>query len=114
MQLLRRMGFSLFVALGLAFVGGGVAWGQPTIERRYRQVEGSAEVGLQATVVGSGGAIGDTFLGAVFTLQGGHYRPLAAVFQLGVGAGLGEDPADPDKTKAGEQLWMGLGARFRP
>lgn len=114
MQPLSRMGSSLALALGMVVLGGGVAWGQPTIERRHHQKEGSAELGLQATVVGSGGAIGDTFLGAVVTVQGGHFRPLAAVFQLGLGAGLAEDPEDPDKTRVGEQVWVGLGARFRP
>ena len=110
----NRTGCWLSLSLFLDVIGGGSAWGQPSVKRELKHAEGSAELGMQATVVGSGGDLSTTFLGAVLTLQGSHYGPLAAVFQVGLGAGLGDDPADPEKTRVGEQGWMALGARFRP
>jgi len=86
----------------------------PRVERERRAPFSAAELGFQALVVGSGGHTQGTFLGATATLQAGRYRPLAGVFQLGAGAGLDEDPADPETTRTAGQFWMALSARLRP
>lgn len=114
MQPRRSCVFVLAALLGMSVFFEGAAEGQVVLGRQHRGSEGSAEVGLQAMVVGSGGSTSDTFLGAVVTVQGGHLRHFSVLFQLGIGAGLGEDPEDPGKTRAGEQAWVGLGARLRP
>lgn len=101
-------------ALFLTLAAGGVARAEPVLHQQAERGQGSLELGLQGTVVGSGGEFAGTFVGPVLTLQGSHYRPFAAVFQLGVGAGLDDDPADPESTRVGAQAWVALGARLRP
>ena len=84
-----------------------------SLRANLRQPYSSAEVGFGAAVAGKGGNLAVTFLGPVFTLQGGHYRPIVAVVHAGLGAALDEAP-DTGKTRTSEAFILGLGARVRP
>ena len=91
----------------------------PQIVRVKRKAWSAAELGFGGSVV----ADGVTFLGPVITLQGGHYRPLVGVFQLGAGVALYKKPIpdpvyaplDPeaDPTENAAMFYIGLGARVR-
>jgi len=89
------------------------------IAKQKRKAWSAAELGFGGTVV----ADGVTFLGPVLTVQGGHYRPIVGVFQLGVGVALYEDPipdpvyaagsSDADPTERNALFYIGLGIRVR-
>ncbi len=107
----------LALTCGLILLGGSAparGAAPPSVKASHAKQTSSVELGLQGTAVGSGGSLQTTFLGAVITLQGAQYWPVSAMFQFGVGAGLDEDPQDPDSSRATDQFWMALGARLRP
>ena len=84
-----------------------------TVKASLRQPTSSAELGFGAAAVGKGGDLAVTFLGPVFTLQAGHWRPIVAVVHAGMGAALDEAP-DTGKSRANEAFLLALGARVRP
>ena len=113
-----------------ALVGGLVlglarpALGQPApplqgVTKQRTRAWSAAELGFQGTVI----ADGVFFLGPVVTVQGGHFRPLVGVFQLGAGVALYKDPipdpmyapTDPEAnpTEQSAMFYLGLGARVR-
>ncbi|MFH2008312.1 MAG: hypothetical protein ABI333_17135 [bacterium] len=112
---------------GVSVMAGSVAHAAPaapaapaaTVKKSADKGWSSVEVGFQGTVIGDKGKIGLTYLGPVFTLQGGNIPYLAGVFQFGVGAALyGDDIPDPADPTAGgrgvsEVFYLGLGARLR-
>jgi hypothetical protein len=106
--------------LGLAGIAQAAPDTPPTfIAKQKRKAWSAAELGFGGTIV----ADGVTFLGPVLTVQGGHYRPLVGVFQLGVGVVLYNDPipdqvyaaTDPqaDPTERNALVYIGLGVRVR-
>ena len=90
-----------------------------SIAKHKSKVFSAAELGFQGTVIASG----VTFLGPVLTVQGGHYRPVVGVFQLGAGVALYSDAipdqvyvaTDPkaDPTESNAIFYAGLGMRVR-
>lgn len=99
------------VLLAMVWSGSG-AGATPTVKKVEKKPWGTAELGFQGAVVARGGDIAGTYLIPVFTLQGGHFGPLAGVVQFGVGAMIDEDLAGASRT--GEATLFALGARFRP
>jgi hypothetical protein len=99
----------------------GVESGLPpaAVVKRKSTVWSAAELGFGGSVI----ADGVTFLGPVLTVQGGHYRPLVGVFQMGAGVALYKDPipdqiyaaTDPkaDPTESNAMFYVGLGLRVR-
>ncbi len=100
--------------------GGAAADLSPAIVVKQKsKVWSAAELGFGGSVI----ADGVTFLGPVLTVQGGHYRPLVGVFQMGAGVALYKDPipdqiyaaTDPeaDPTESNAMFYVGLGLRVR-
>lgn len=91
----------------------------PRITKVKRKTFSAAELGFQGSII----ADGVTFLGPVLTVQGGHYRPLVGVFQIGAGVALYKDAIpdpvyaadDPnaDPTENNAMFFVGLGVRVR-
>ena len=90
-----------------------------TIAKHNHKVWSAAELGFGGTLI----AKGVTFLGPVLTVQGGNYRPIVGVFQLGLGVALYKDaipdqiyaPTDPEAnpTEKNAAVFVGLGVRVR-
>jgi hypothetical protein len=102
-------------SLLLTFTAAPRALAEPagTVKADLRRPWSAAEIGFGAALAGKGGDLAVTFLGPVFTLQGGHYRPIVAVVHAGIGAGIDAAP-DSGKTRTSEAFFLGLGARVRP
>lgn len=106
--------------LGLAGVAQAASGLPPTtIAEQKHKAWSAAELGFQGTII----AEGVTFLGPVLTVQGGHYRPIVGVFQLGAGVALYSDPIpdqiyaatapEADPTEKNAMFYVGLGVRVR-
>lgn len=128
MTLTKRKVWLAALVCGLILGISGVAHGAPSpgsdtpypsIAKQKSKVWSAAELGFQGTAIGQGVA----FLGPVITLQGGHYRPVVGVFQIGLGAALYKDAipdqvyaagdVEADPTEKNAMFYVGLGVRVR-